>query len=185
MKWLMVILMSLVLVGNCFSVSSMLNMRASAGFSIGLPEIGGRFNLTRTFPDQLGWYFGGSWRPSKYKDYSSVLSEDTVRGLFNDASLGEGYSRYALQVGRIKIVSPRVSAYGGVGLGFKTMYGIYYDPYHILGVDGKYSIKRDEKVFVQLLGGFLIGLETVVIQIGFESSPTNLIVGLGYGIWEI
>jgi len=141
------------------------------------------FSLT----NKTGFYgavrFGGMLLGDDNSDYYENISVNKAENIFGDDQIETGEGSFTFDIGITQFLMRPIYLY--IGLGYTSRYGYrrYYDPFEILGSNGKYWIDDPdvESSSVNIFGGFVIlSGENVSLNIGYNSSPPGFNVGISY-----
>lgn len=161
-------------------------IRYSIGYSANIPsQLLGicLFSIS----NKIGFYgdlkFGGMLLGNDNSDYYENISINKAESIFGDKLLEKGDGSFAINLGITQNVLKKSFLYGG--LGYSSIYGYrrYYDPFEILGDNGKYWIDDPDKKGgnINLFGGIIILTgNNVSLLLGGCSKPAGFNFGISY-----
>ena len=143
------------------------------------------FGLTifKLRPRQAGWFIEGKFgRRMTYEssDYYENISISEAEG-WGDSFLKEDESYDTFDVGLTFAYTNAFALYLGIGLSEVDSYRQYHDDFGILGDNGDYWIDGSMNgTKMNTVGGAIIRTsDTVLLQIGCDSQPKGLNIGVG------
>lgn len=131
----------------------------------------------------VGMFFDfkiGSYPYDDSGDYYDNISINKAENIFEDPRVGDGSRADSYNGGLTVALAPKYAIYLGGGLTTQTKYRSYRDPTEILGTKGTYWIKESDEKKFNFLGGLLLSNDRFYFQIGYESVPSGVTLGLGY-----
>lgn len=124
----------------------------------------------------------------KGRNYTGTISFYTADSVFGDRLIGEKTTGIImLNFGLTYDITKRKSLYlyAGAGISMSNTYRQYYDSTRILDDSGYYLIEDTDKSFRGFnasVGAFYYILQYLAIQLGFDTNPQNVVVGITLGI---
>lgn len=170
----------------CFGAVSALGFHALPFMAIGYS---GNFDQA---PLGIFLYFNNWNYPSCYidlkahpdffgagKDYTGIVSQSTAEGFFRDPySEHEGWM--SMNFALAKEINSTIGCYAGMGLAVHRFYKTYYDRTRILDPGGNYQVTTRQDMMPNFMCGIFVFYRLSVMgQIGVETTPAGITVGLG------
>lgn len=121
--------------------------------------------------------------PEDQDNFYSNISVNMAEETFGDGIIKKKGSWLSINGGLTLMVTTDGALYGGLGVSYYSEYRQYYDPTHILGDSGKYWIDnpKGDKTYTNFLCGIILKTSpNMAFQIGYESKPSGVTVGLSF-----
>jgi hypothetical protein len=122
-------------------------------------------------------------RESEFRDNMTAAEVLQVEGV-RPVRSSDSWRSY--NIGLVRPVLPSLKLYAGAGYAVRTRYRFFFDPDEELGEFGFIWVESpgEEKTTVNaLFGGFMRVSRVVSFQIGIETAPRGLTVGVMLGSW--
>lgn len=125
--------------------------------------------------------------PSREAEFRSTMTALEVQNEIEGVeflSLGDSWRTY--NIGLVRPLLPSLKLYAGAGYAVRTRYRFFYDSSEEVGEFGFIWVEapEEEKTTVNVLfGGFMRVSRVVSFQIGIETAPRGLTVGVMLGSW--
>lgn len=123
----------------------------------------------------------------KGTNYTDIISFHTADSVFRDRYLGEKTSGViTLNFGLSYDLTKRKSLYlyGTGGFSMSSTFRQYFDSTKILDDTGYYLIEDNDKSFFGFnasLGSYYYVTQYIAIQLGFDTNPKNVVIGISFG----